>query len=65
MSNTQHTPGPWVQYNAMNAAYETPDGTKVAAELADNVACIADVLQIAAIREAQRAAIAKATGGAV
>jgi len=38
----------------MTMTYDTPDGTHVAAELAESVQCLADVLQIAAVREAQR-----------
>ena len=61
---TQHTPGPWVSHNPNTATYDTPDGTKVPVELADNVECLADVLHIVQIREEQRATIAKATGEA-
>jgi hypothetical protein len=45
----------WVTYNPLTATYDTPDGTSVAAELVDNVQCLADVLHIAAIRAKQRA----------
>lgn len=64
--SAQHTPGPWVRFNSNTAVYETPDGTAVAAELVDNVQCFADLLNIARIRDEQRAAaaIAKATGSA-
>lgn len=44
----------WVTYNPATATYDTPDGTSVAAELVDNVQCLADVLQIATIRDKQR-----------
>lgn len=44
----------WVKFNPLTQAYETPDGTAVAAELADNVHSLADVLAICAIRERQR-----------
>lgn len=51
------TPEPmaWTRYNEQTATYDTKDGTKVAAELVDEVMCLADVLHIAKIREAQRA----------
>ena len=52
----------WVTYNPLTATYDTPDGTKVAAELVDSVQCLADVLHIAQIREAQRSAMAAAGG---
>jgi hypothetical protein len=45
----------WVTHNPLTATYDTPDGTSVAAELIDNVQCLADVLRIAAIRAKQRA----------
>lgn len=57
---SKHTPGPWVSHNPLTRSYETPDGTSVAEELADNAECVADVLRIAIIRGEQRAAIAKA-----
>lgn len=44
----------WVTYNPATATYDTPDGTSVAAELVDNVQCLADVLHIARLREKQR-----------
>lgn len=47
----------WVRYNQLTDTYDTPDGTKVAAELVDNVACLADFLHIAKIRDDQRATI--------
>lgn len=47
-------PREWVNYNPLTAAYDTPDGTSVAAELVDNVQCLADVLRIAQIRAKQR-----------
>ena len=45
----------WVRYNPLTHTYDTPDGTRVAAELIDNVQCLADVIRIAGIREKQRA----------
>jgi len=48
----------WVSYNPLNATYETKDGTVVAAELVDNVQCLADVFHIASIRAAQRSKMA-------
>ena len=47
---------PWVRYNPRTATYDTPDGTAVAAELVENVQCLADVFHIATTREKQRAA---------
>jgi len=47
---------PWVQYNPMTMTYDTADGTQVAAEVVENVQCLAEVLNIAAIRSEQRAA---------
>jgi hypothetical protein len=44
----------WVTYNANTATYDTPDGTKVSSELVESVACLADVLYIAIIRNKQR-----------
>ncbi len=44
----------WVKYNPLTATYDTPDGTKVAQELADSAECLADVLHIANVREKQR-----------
>ncbi len=44
----------WVKYNSLTATYDTPDGTRVAAELVDNAQCLADVLNISIIRENQR-----------
>lgn len=61
---SKHTPGrlttpdSWLRYNALTHTYDTPDGTTVPTELADNVECLADVLRIADIRASQRAAIA-------
>lgn len=64
--SAKHTPGPWVRFNPLTQTYDTPDGTAVACELVDNAQTLADVLQIASIREKQRAAaaIAKAIRGA-
>lgn len=47
---------PWVRFNQLDATYDTADGTKVPAELVENIECLADVLRIAAIRARQRAA---------
>lgn len=44
----------WIQYNPATMTYDTRDGTKVAAEIVDDVQCLADVLRIATIREKQR-----------
>lgn len=60
---TNHTHENWVKHNSNTDTYDTPDGTKVAACLVDNVECLADIFHIADIRERQRTAIAKATGG--
>jgi hypothetical protein len=43
-------------YNPLTATYDTKDGTSVAAELVDNVECLADVLHISSIRSTQRQA---------
>ena len=61
--SAQHAPVAWVHHNPSTDTYDTPDGTKVAAELCDSVECLADILHIAIVREDQRA-IAKATGSA-
>jgi hypothetical protein len=45
----------WVKYSPLTATYDTPDGTSVPAEIADNAQCLADVLRIAQIRSKQRA----------
>jgi hypothetical protein len=45
----------WVTYNPLTNTYDTPDSTSVAAELVDNVQCLADILNIAQIRAKQRA----------
>lgn len=47
---------PWVQFNHLTQTVETRDGTAVAVEVTDSVQCIADVLNIANVREQQRAA---------
>ena len=60
----KHTPEPWVRYNPNTATYDTPDGTKIPAELADSVECLADAFYIAQVREKQRAAIKAAKGEA-
>jgi hypothetical protein len=49
----------WVAYNPRTYTYDTPDGTAVAAEIVDSVACLADVFFIATLREQQRAAPTK------
>lgn len=54
MSLHQNTQDQWVKYNPLTATYDTPDGTKVAQELADSAECWADVLHIANVREKQR-----------
>lgn len=56
-------PDDWVRFNPLTHTYDTPDGTKVAAEVADSVQCLADVLHIAAIRERQRAALSQVEQG--
>jgi len=56
----KHTPGPWVIYNHLTDTYDTPDGTKVPAMLVSSAQRLVDVMHIAQMREAQRAAIAKA-----
>ena len=50
------------RYNQATHTYDTQDGTKVAAELVDNVQCLADVFSIIRIREKQRDAILKEIG---
>lgn len=47
----------WVKFNPLTATYDTPDGTKVPEELADNAQSIADLLHTADVRAQQRAAI--------
>lgn len=47
---------PWVHYNASTATYDTPDGTKVAAEIVESADCLADVIRIALLRDKQRTA---------
>ena len=54
----QPEPGPWVQYNHLTATYDTPDGTKVPEELADNAQRLLDFWHIASIRETQRSTLA-------
>lgn len=54
--NKPQTHAQWVSRNDRTATYDTPDGTRVAVELIDNVACLANVVHIAEIREEQRAA---------
>lgn len=44
----------WTRYNPLTCSYETPDGTSVAEEVADNANCLVDVLHIATIRDKQR-----------
>jgi len=45
---------PWVTFNPITQCYETGDGTFVAAEVIENIVCLADVLRVATMREAQR-----------
>lgn len=45
----------WIRFNPLTQTYDTRDGTHVAAELVENVQCLADALCVAAIREEQRA----------
>ena len=47
----------WVTYNPATATYDTPDGTRIGAELVDSVECLADVLHIARLRKKQREAL--------
>jgi hypothetical protein len=47
----------WILYNERTHMVETPDGTRVSADLTDNANCLADILMIASIREKQRAEI--------
>lgn len=51
---SKHNPESWVRFNSQTQCYETPDGTSVSAELIENVECMADVMQIAIIRDKQR-----------
>jgi hypothetical protein len=44
----------WMQYDVATHTYRTKDGTVIAAELVDNISCLADVLYIATIRHEQR-----------
>lgn len=44
----------WVSFNPLTNCYETPDGTSIAAELAENQECLADVFKIACMRSEQR-----------
>ena len=57
MSETTEQGRKWVQYNDMTATYDTGDGTKVPKELADSAQCFWDAINIADIREKQRAAM--------
>ena len=50
-------PPQWVVFNHLTQAYDTPDGTHVAAEVVDSASCVADVFNIAAIRDKQRKAM--------
>lgn len=52
-------PADWVQFDPLTHTYTTGDGTRIAAELVDNVQCVADVLHISLIREKQRDVIRK------
>lgn len=42
------------EFNHLTYTYDTPDGTKVAAELCDSVESPSDVFRIADIRQEQR-----------
>lgn len=42
------------KFNHLTQTYDTQDGTKVAAELVENVQCLADVFVITNIRQDQR-----------
>jgi hypothetical protein len=53
---------PRVSFNPLTQTYDTLDGTRVAAELVDNVHTPSDVFYIANIREAQRTDQAKLRG---
>lgn len=44
----------WVEFDHLTQNYRTPDSTAVAAEIIDNVQCLADILHIAGIRQRQR-----------
>ncbi len=55
MNNEQKT----VVYNHNTATYDTPDDTKVAFELVDNVQCMLDLLYISLIRDKQCKVIEK------
>lgn len=54
-------PSEWARFNPLTHTYDTPDGTRVAAELVERATCLADVLHIATVRAKQRTA--KATEG--
>lgn len=60
----QLKPEQWVRYNHLTNTYDTPDGTRVASEITDNVTCLADVVRIAQIREEQRTALTTEGGAA-
>ena len=49
----------WVKLNPLTMCCETPDGTVVSVELAENQQSLADVLYIALLRKKQREKIAK------
>lgn len=53
----------WVRFNPLTNSYDTPDGTRIAAELVDSVKGLADILYIAGIRANQRAVIRAANTG--
>lgn len=54
IQTTTHPKREWVRYDPNTHTYRTGDDTVVAAELVDNVACLADVFHIADIRATQR-----------
>ena len=47
----------WVTYNVDTKTYDTPDGTKIPAELYDSIECLLDVYNIAVMRDNQRKSI--------
>lgn len=63
MADTTHNPGGWVQFDPLKHTYDTPDGTAVPAEKVDNAQTLVDVLDIALLREKQRASVCPGCGG--
>jgi hypothetical protein len=63
VSTAQSTARQWVRFNPLTNSYDTPDGTRIAAELVDSVKGLADILYIAGIRANQRAVIRAANAG--